>query len=249
VDRLLEVLRSGVLIHVDETKISIKGGRIGYVWALTGTETVVYLYSPTREATFLKKTIGDFAGVLVSDFYAAYDSVSCNQQKCHLHLMRDINDALLHHPFDEELKELARRYTLTLKPMVETIDKHGLRTKFLSKHKRNAGAFLDWVATTDISSEVAQGYRSRIVKYGDRLFTFLNYDRVPWNNNNAENALKLVASRRRLFGTSVSEGGLRDYLVYLSIYQTLRRKGISLLRFLLSGETDLEKFVASYRRR
>ena len=27
-----------------------------------------------------------------------------------------------------------------------------------------------------------------------------------------------------------------------------RRKGISLLRFLLSGETDLEKFVKSYRR-
>ena len=54
---------------------------------------------------------------------------------------------------------------------------------------------------------------------------------------------------RRLFGTSVSEAGLKDYLVFLSIYQTLRRKGISLLRFLLSGETDLEKFVASYRRR
>ena len=67
----------------------------------------------------------------------------------------------------------------------------------------------------------------------------MDYDGVPWNNNNAENALKLVASRRRLFGTSVSEAGLKDYLVFLSIYQTLRRKGISLLRFLLSGETDL----------
>src|SRR5208283_1526285 len=138
---------------------------------------------------------------------------------------------------------------LTGPPMVETIDKHGLKTKFLSKHKRNAEAFLDWIAKREITSEVAQGYKSRLEKYGDRLFTFLDYDGVPWNNNNAENALKLVASRRRLFGTSVSEAGLKDYLVFLSIYQTLRRKGISLLRFLLSGETDLEKFVASYRRR
>ena len=248
-DEMLNLLTSGMLIHADETKISIKGGRIGYVWAFTGTEIVVYLYHPTREGTFLKDTIGDFAGVLVSDFYSAYDSVTCHQQKCHLHLMRDINDDLLHHPFDEELKELARRYTLTLKPMVETIDKHGLKTKFLSKHKRNAEAFLDWIAKREVISEVAQGYKSRIEKYGERLFTFLDYDGVPWNNNNAENALKLVASRRRLFGTSVSEAGLKDYLVFLSIYQTLRRKGISLLRFLLSGETDLEKFVASYRRR
>ncbi len=249
VDRMLDRLRSGMLILADETKVKIKHSMPGYVWAFTGTEIVVYFYHPTREGTFLKETLGDFAGVLVSDFYAAYDSVTCHQQKCHLHLMRDINDDLLHHPFDEELKELARRYTLTLKPMVETIDKHGLKTKFLSKHKRNAETFLDWIAKREVTSEVAQGYKSRIEKYGERLFTFLDYDGVPWNNNNAENALKLVASRRRLFGTSVSEAGLKDYLVFLSIYQTLRRKGISLLRFLLSGETDLEKFVASYRRR
>ena len=88
-----------------------------------------------------------------------------------------------------------------------------------------------------------------MAQYGQRLFTFLDHDGIPWNNNNAENALKLVASRRRLFGNSVSEAGLKDYLVFLSIYQTLRRKGISLLRFLLSGETDPEKIVASYQRR
>ena len=114
---------------------------IGYVWAFTSTEIVVYLYHPTREGTFLKETLGDFAGVLVSDFYAAYDSVTCHQQKCHLHLMRDINDDLLHHPFDEELKELARRYTLTLKPMVETIDKHGLKTKFLVQAQAKCRGF------------------------------------------------------------------------------------------------------------
>ena len=249
VNKMLKLLRSGMLIHADETKVKLKHSLVGYVWAFTSTESVVYVYHPTREATILKETLGDFAGVVVSDFYAAYDSVTCRQQKCHLHLMRDINDDLLRHPFDEELKELARRFTLTLKPMVETIDKHGLKTKFLSKHKRAAQAFLDWNTNREVTSEVAQGYKSRIVRYGERLFTFLDFDGVPWNNNNAENALKLVASRRRLFGTSVSEQGLKDYLVFLSIYQTLRRKGISLLRFLLSGETDLEKFVASYRRR
>jgi predicted RecB family nuclease len=248
-DKMLALLRSGILIHADETKVKFKHDIVGYVWTFTGTEIVVYRYHPTREGIVLKETLGDFAGVLVSDFYAAYDSINCRQQKCHLHLMRDINDDLLQHPFDEELKELARRYTLTLKPIVETIDKHGLKTKFLSKHKRSAEKFLDWNAKREITSEVAVGYKSRIEKYGERLFTFLDYDGVSWNNNNAENAVKLVASRRRLLGTSISQAGLQDYLVFLSIYQTLRRKGISLLRFLLSGETDLEKFLASYRRR
>ena len=140
-DKMLELLRLGVLIHADETKINIRSGTIGYIWALSDSDIVVYFYHPTREGTFLKETLGDFAGVLVSDFYAAYDSVTCHQQKCHLHLMRDINDDLLKHPFDEELKELAKRYTFTLKPMVETIDKHGLKTKFLSRHKRKCRRF------------------------------------------------------------------------------------------------------------
>ncbi len=100
-----------------------------------------------------------------------------------------------------------------------------------------------------VVSSVVQGYQKRIEKYGDRLFTFLDYDGVPWNNNCAENAIKLVASRRRLLGNSMSESGLKDYLVFLSIYQTLRRKGLSLLKFLRSGETDLESYVASHRRR
>ncbi len=86
----------------------------GYVWAFSGTQVVVYLFSRSREGTLLLETIRDFTGVLVSDFYAAYDSVNCPQQKCHIHLIRDINDDILQHPFDEELKELARRYTLTL---------------------------------------------------------------------------------------------------------------------------------------
>jgi hypothetical protein len=221
----------------------------GYVWAFSGTEIVVYLYNPTREGTFLRDTIEGFSGVLVSDFYVAYDSAQCPQQKCNIHLIRDLNDDLLRHPFDEELKELARRYTQVLKPIIETIDRHGLLHQRLAKHKPAAREFLDWLSGWTVSSEVVGGYQGRFQKYGDRLFTFLDYDGVPWNNNTAENALKLVASRRRFLDGMVREAGLKDYLVFLGIYQTLRRKGLSFLRFLLSGETDLEKYLALHPRR
>jgi hypothetical protein len=66
---------------------------------------------------------------------------------------------------------------------------------------------------------------------------------VPWNNNLAENAVKMVVSRRKMLDGLMSKDGIRDYLVFLSICQTLRRKGGSLLRFLLSGETDLFEFL------
>ena len=62
----------------------------------------------TREGTVLESVLDGFKGVLVSDFYAAYDSAPCPQQKCLIHLMRDINEDLHKNPFDEELKDTAR---------------------------------------------------------------------------------------------------------------------------------------------
>ena len=45
-------------------------------------QNVVYILAETREGELIQKQLSDFKGVLVSDFYAAYDSINCPQQKC-----------------------------------------------------------------------------------------------------------------------------------------------------------------------
>jgi hypothetical protein len=42
-------------------------------------------------------------------------------------------------------------------------------------------------------------------KYSRELFTFLDYDGIPWNNNNAEHAIKYFAKYRRPVNPCVSE--------------------------------------------
>src|SRR5262249_10115029 len=74
------------------------------------------------------------------------------------------------------------------------------------------------------------------------LFTFLDHDGVPWNNNNAEHAVKGFAHHRRITDGQVKARGLSAYLVMLSIYQTCKRRGVSFLKFLLSREGDVEAF-------
>jgi predicted RecB family nuclease len=241
-ERLKEKLRRGQLIHADETKVAIKG-HDGYVWAFTSLEEVVYAYTPTREGTILGEMLDGFGGALVSDFYSAYDSATCAQQKCLIHLARDINDDLFHSPFDEELKGLAQAFVAVLKPVVDTIDKFGLKCCHLRKHKPDVERFYRLVDSADYRSEAAGKYRNRIQKYQASLFTFLDHDGVPWNNNNAENAIKRFASRRKILGASYVEKGIQDYLLFLSIYQTCRLKGVSFLKFLRSGELDLDTFV------
>jgi predicted RecB family nuclease len=247
-ESLLATLRTGQLVHADETKARTKGSsRRHYVWAFADPQTVAYVYSPTRDGDTPRDTLAGFRGVLVSDFYAAYDSLDCPQQKCLIHLVRDLNDDLAKHPFDEELKEMTGRFAGLLQGVVGTIDRYGLTKYHLHKHKKGVDTFYAALSRAACRSETARHYLRRFLKHRDKLFTFLDYDGVPWNNNNAENAIKRFVARRKLVGSVLSEAGLRQYLLLLSIYQTLRYRGLSFWRFLLSGETDIAAFTARSR--
>ncbi len=68
------------------------------------------------------------------------------------------------------------------------------------------------------------------------------HDGVPWNNNDAEHAIKKFAYYREIADGIYTEGSLRNHLVLLSIHQTCIRRGVSFLRFLLSRERDIGKF-------
>ena len=240
--RLLEKIVGGALLHVDETEVHVRRVGKGYVWVFTNLEEVVYLYRPSREGDFLHDLLKDFRGVLVSDFYAAYDSLHCPQQKCLVHLLRDFNQDIVGNPWDEDLKSLAAAFGSQLRTVVATIDQYGLRQQHLGKHRRDVEQFFQAIAAASLRSEVAEGYRKRLLKYQDKLFTFLDYDGVPWNNNNAEHAVKGFAYYREVADNLMTEGGLKHYLVLLSVFQTCKYKRVSFLKFLVSGETDIDVF-------
>jgi predicted RecB family nuclease len=227
---ILRQIAKGALVHADETKgVVIGGGH--YVWVFTNLTTVAYVYAESRESTILDNVLNGFSGVLVSDFYAAYDSVPCVQQKCLIHLMRDINEDLHKNPFDEDLKEIARRFGTLLRDIVETIDSHGLKARSLAKHKKAAVGFVERVVAMNCEAEAGLALQKRIEKNRDKLFTFLDYDGVPWNNNNAEHAVRAFTRLRNAINTSTPKG-TREFAALLSIQQTLRYRGKGFLEFM-----------------
>jgi hypothetical protein len=235
---ILRQIVRGSLIHADETK-GVVIGRGHYVWVFTNLTTVAYVYAETRESTVLDDLLSGFNGVLVLDFYAAYDSVPCAQQKCLIHLMRDINDDLYKNPFDEDLKEIAGRFGALLRGIVETIDSYGLKARNLSKHKKAALGFVAHVIAMKCEAEAGLALQRRIEKNRDKLFTFLDYDGVPWNNNNAEHAVRAFAQLRNAIVTSTPKGHC-DYATLLSIQQTLRYRGMGFLEFMRSGRMEID---------
>jgi hypothetical protein len=239
---ILKRLTSGPLLHADETEVRLRTGT-GYVWALASITEVVYLYRPNREGAFLKEMLGGFTGVLVSDFYAAYDALACPQQKCLIHLIRDLNQEVLTHPFDAELQSIVGRFGALLRSIVATVDEHGLRRRHLRRHASPVAQFFLGLADQSLSSEPAQTVRTRLLKNRERLFTFLEHDGVPWNNNAAENAIRRFAYFRDDTAPLTREGGLKDYLVLLSLFQTCRYKAVNFWRFLLSRQKDIDAFA------
>jgi predicted RecB family nuclease len=246
--RILEEILKGPVLHIDETEVDLRG-RKGYVWVLTSLERVYFFYRDSREGTFLKEMLRGFAGVLVSDFYTAYDSLDCPQQKCLIHLLRDLNEDMLKSPYDEEFRALAQGFSTLLRKIVETIDRYGLTKKHLRKHRAEVEAFFDEACSCEGRSEVAQGYRKRFEKYRGKLFAFLDHDGVPWNNNNAEHAIKVFAKYREFADGRFTEASLNDYLVILSVYQSCEYQGIDFLDFLRGKDQDDAGGFGSGRRK
>jgi predicted RecB family nuclease len=240
--QILEQIATGHHVHADETKGVVRGGG-HYVWIFADPTAAAYVYSASREAEMLENVLKGFSGVLVSDFYAAYDSVPCQQQKCLIHLMRDINEDVVKHPFNEELTFVATRFGALLRQIVDTIDRYGLKKRHLRKHKRSAEWFLHDVETFHCTTEVVSSLKKRINKNKDKLFAFLDYDNVPWNNNIAEHAVKAFTLLRNGMTISTPTGTI-EYCILLTVQQTLRYRDMSFLDFLRSGKIAIDDRVA-----
>src|SRR6185369_14787495 len=123
------------VIHIDETTVRLSRGKYrGYVWVFATPHTVFYHLTLKHEADFLHEWLKDYKGVIITDFFPVYESISVRKQKCLIHLIRDLNDELFKNPFDEEYKELVNAFNQLLKKIVATIDANGLKTKKMKKH-------------------------------------------------------------------------------------------------------------------
>jgi hypothetical protein len=243
--RTEEVIAQHILespfIHADETTINIKG-MDQYVWIFTDGAHVIFRLWETREATIAHKLLIGYKGVLISDFYPGYDSIQCKQQKCWVHLIRDINSDLWANPFDTEFEIFVLEVRNLIIPIMEAVQEYGLKKQNLGRFKQSVDSFYTGVINgKHYKSELTIKYKDRFLRYQESLFTFLEQDGIPCHNNTAENAIRHLAIQRDM-STHFCEAVTRDYLTLLGIQQTCRFQSKSFFKFLFSEETDLDKF-------
>jgi len=246
---ITEHLLRSPYVHVDETKVNIKGSN-WYVWVFTDEKHVMFTLKETREADFVHELLRNYKGVLISDFYPGYDAVECRQQKCWVHLIRDLNDDLQENPFDKEYEAFILEVRNLIIPIMETVQNYGLKRRYLHKFEQQVEIFYTKVIVDrKYKSDLVLTYQKRFIRYKDSLFTFLTEDGIPWHNNTAERGIRPFAIQRYVSKSPFRDSTTYAYLALLSIRQTCRFQGKSFFKFLFSGETDLDKFEARKRKR
>jgi predicted RecB family nuclease len=245
---IIKELLASKFLHVDETQVNIDNIN-QYVWVFTDGKHVFFKYTKTRDASFIQEFLSTYEGVLISDFYPGYDILKCRHQKCLVHIIRDMNNDLWSNPFDDEFGKFVHGVRDLLLPIMDSIQKYGLKKRHLSKFKKVVEMFyLNNINNHSYKSSLCSKYQDRLIKYRESLFTFLGLDDIPWHNNPAENALRAIILQLEI-SLVLHASVIDEYLVLLSIKQTCKYQNKSFLKFLLSKEKHVDLFKDSKLRK
>ncbi len=87
------------------------------------------------------------------------------------------------------------------------------------------GRRLDALIATDATDADLRRLLKRLRRTGDHLFTFLDYPRIPFENNFAERQIRPAVILRKNNQSNRSDRGALTQAVLMSVYRTLRLRG------------------------
>lgn len=237
-DDLQLLLRASAVVHADETGWRVDG-KNGYLWTLTNEQGTLYHVDQSRSGKVIAELLGEaFGGTLVSDFYAVYDQFECPQQKCLVHLLRELRDAvakqpaLAKHGFFRDCKSLVQSM-LRLKKL-----RGRLKSADYQKRVKGLETRLANLGQTKWNQPEADRLASRVRKYGPRLTTFLHHANVEGTNNAAERALRPAVVMRKITGGNRSQEGARAWATLASVMRTAHQQGrdvLATIKILIRG--------------
>lgn len=231
-------LKHEPVLNSDETGWRCNGEK-RYLWALVAQSFAFYTVSATRSTEVLIHLLGTvFAGILCSDRYGAYFKYQAKgrAQLCWAHLKRDIlgiqdfaKTSEAEHFARDALALFARLFRLWRKHQDHRITREQLLGRSIRLQK-------DWFALAqshlDSADRQVRNLATALFQHCDRLFTFLEYPGVEPTNNRAERTLRTAVQwRKTSFGNRSVQGEVATARL-LTISQTCRMQGRSVLIYL-----------------
>jgi transposase len=228
VEQIRAAMRASPRVYADETGLR-EDGLNGYLWSFS-TERERYFVHGRRTKEVVDAVLGpDFGGVLVSDFYAAYDHYAGPHQRCWAHLLRDIHDLTDKQPKDAVLQTWATEVHGVYEQACR-LQRQALSPAQRLAAQRQCEADLLAACQPSLAADAAtvpQAVLSRrIHKYLPELFTFVSDPALSSTNNAAERSVRPVVCQRKISGGTRSPEGTRTFTTLATLFGTWRARGL-----------------------
>ena len=198
-----------------------------------------------RGSPALQKFFSDaFQGVLITDFWSAYESVCAEDRPYGLvHLLREL-EKVDEHNRSAEWPSFARRLRRLLRAGIR-LRKHPDFAPGKFQHQVDRlNARLNQLAAEKHLDPDTRRLTKRLRRYAEYIFTFLDYADVPFENNFAERQIRPPVIIRKNSQSNRSERGAGTQAILMSVYRTLRLRGLdpaktiatALRTYLLTGQ-------------
>jgi transposase len=222
--------RASPVQHMDETGWR-QDGQHGYLWvqATDGpAATRLYTYNPSRSGQVARELLGDFGGVLSTDFYVAYDQYAGPKQRCWAHLLRDAHKLGEDYPDRADVQD----WVAALKSLfagASALDLSGRSQRERARVARNLERRTRLLARCyrKTADHPAQVLATRLHRYESELFEFLRTPGVSATNNLAERAVRPQVIARKISGGSRSAAGSAIRCDLASVFHTWTARGLN----------------------
>lgn len=226
-EAIQSAMRQSPSVNIDETGWRLDGNSC-WLWAFTNDSFTIYEVNPSRGHQVVLEKLGeDYCGTIISDFYTAYNPLPYKQQKCLVHLLRELsqskNDTDEFMAFRKKLTRLLRDALRLKQRMTDTMTKTPQETydRLLERiHNR-----LSELSCVSYQTHDCQRLSKRLRKHSHQLFTFIEEMYVDSNNNRAERAIRPAVVTRKISGGNRSPVGAESLGIITSIIQTCKQQG------------------------
>lgn len=221
-----QVKKSGHL-HADETGWRVNGVTY-WLWCFAHSRACYYMIDRCRGSPALQKFFTEaFEGVLITDFWSAYESVCAeDRQYCLVHLLRELEKVDLRND-SGPWREFAKKLRRLLHDGIRLRKEPDFVPGALQSRVNRLNARVAELAAGDYADADARRLAKRLAKYGEYLFTFLDYADVPFENNFAERQIRPAVILRKNSQSNRSERGAATQAILMSVYRTLKLRGLN----------------------
>lgn len=234
-EEALDVVRAAEVKNADETSWKL-GGKLCWLWAAATAGVVAFKIHAGRGASGLTALLGEaIRGVVCSDRWGPYGRVpEARRQVCWAHLKRDFQKVVDRGGAGEGigragLRVVRKVFTAWHAHQKGEAAREGLGERLAAVRRRMNAVLVEGCKGDD---PAVAAFCGNLLELEQALWTFARVDGVEPTNNHIERLLRrAVLWRKRSFG-SQSEEGCRFVERILTVVQTRRLQGQSVLEYL-----------------